>query len=215
MKKTTLLLGLVLFLTNVYAQMGKTSIGFQGGVSFISQKLSQDGLSTIFETDNGITFGLLLDQPLGNHFSFQTGLSYVSKGSISRHSYNNIQSSNTFKLKYIELPVSLILKSGNNNCGLFAGIGAAASYGVDASVVIDRGQGNVQKVSYSFGNGNDDVFKQFDLGAYFQAGIQFRCGLLLSANYYLGVSNIINSDDQSKLTNRYWAIKLGFLFNNR
>jgi hypothetical protein len=212
MKKITLFLSLIYSLTNGYAQHLKTSIGFQGGVSKVSQQISEGGVIQKFDASNGITIGLLLDKPIGNHFSFQTGLSYVSKGSIQK--YSGIQRTNTFKLKYIEFPVSFLLKSGANNSGFFAGIGGTVSYGVDAIIIVDQGQGNITKINYSFGNGENDVFKPFDLGAYFQAGIEFNFGLLLSANYYLGVSNTINANDQ-RLTNRYIAVKLGFLFNNK
>ena len=59
----------------------------------------------------------------------------------------------------------------------------------------------------------DLVLKRFELGANATLGYQFKNGLLLSANYMRGLTNITDfGSDNARSNTRYAGLSIGYVF---
>lgn len=91
--------------------------------------------------------------------------------------------------------------------GFFIGAGPSIAYGLS-------GKEKYSDSKVKFGSGDDEV-KPIDFGINALAGYQFGNGFLFSLNYNLGLSNIQkgNSSEMGTVKNKYFCLKIGYLFH--
>jgi hypothetical protein len=104
--------------------------------------------------------------------------------------------------------------SGNTGGNFFFGAGPSIAFSFSGKGKQDDGT-NVTTENLKFGNGEDDDMKGMDLGANFITGYHFKKGFLLSANYNIGLSNLIpgSSSTDYSAKSSYFGLKIGYLIN--
>lgn len=106
-----------------------------------------------------------------------------------------------FNTLYLDIPVNALAKFQAGNAGKFY-IGGGPYLGFKLSSKV------------SVGDESEDIenWKSTDFGVNFATGFEFSQGLTLGVNYGLGLTNIIEGDDETTGKNKVFAISLGYLF---
>ena len=191
------------------ASKAQTNFGITlgGTYSNISAKLS--GITVSPKYKAGITAGLFVDVSFSNNLSFQPSLNFVQKGlkSVEDDVKDNVSYS------YLELPLNIVYRTQKEK-GFFIGAGPSFAYGLSGKEKYKDSQ-HSENTKVNFGSGENDV-KPFEYGINGLAGYKFGNGFLFSVNYNLGLSNIQNgnSNEVGTVKNRYFALKIGYSFNN-
>jgi hypothetical protein len=213
MKKT------IIFLTAIFAVhfvslAQNTRVGFTAGVSLSNYKITADNFSYKGDTKAGITFGVLVDAPLSDHFSFQPGLNFIQKGLNNSEDMGGgvtVKSKSTINL--IEVPVNFLYNSNGAGGNFFAGAGPSLGFGISGNSRTTYSDGTPEESSdIKFGNTIDDDLKGLDLGANLIAGYCLKSGLMFSVNYNFGLSNLVpKPEGNEKMKSHYIGIKLGWM----
>ncbi len=191
-----------------------TKFGFTGGLLFANYHAKVDGESTSGDSKGGFTAGLLVNVPLNKHLSFQPALNFTQKGTAERDIFFGITETSSLRINCIEFPLNLLYNTSGNNGNFFIGAGPSVAFHVSGKYKYKDGADSYA-TDVKFGNTDEDNFKSLDLGANFLTGYTFPNGLMLSVNYNLGLSNLFTEEnDNSTFKSSYFALKLGFLFNN-
>ena len=212
----------LLFLTVVFAgcyfagRAQNSRLGFTGGASFANYKAKMDGESDNGNSKTGITAGLLVDVPLGDHFSFQPALNFVQKGTKDEQTLGGITEKVSLTTNHIEVPLNFLFNTNGDAGNFFIGAGPSFAFGVSGKWKYEDDQNSLSE-DVKFGNSDEDDLKGMDLGANFIAGYSFPNGLFLSANYNLGLSNLVAADPggDASLKSSYFGIRLGYLLKGK
>ena len=217
MKKTILILIVTVFCLQNTCLSQKSRVGVTGGITIAKMRGTVDGKDIDANSKTGPTFGLIVDVPFQDHFSFQPGLHYVQKGKVQDEINGTTRQTVTTALRYAELQLNFLYNTNyntNSNDGnFFAGAGPALSINLPSKFVTDIG-GTKTETDITFGNETEN-FRGFDFGANFLAGFRFPGGFFVSVNYTLGLRNLVpGGSDVDKIKNSCIGIRLGFLVNN-
>jgi len=177
-RKSVLAFLLTVACTDINAQIKP---GYIFGVNLSTITLNTKNISSAPETLAGIHFGGVFKIPILSNFTFKPALLLSAKG--SNYTIDSID----FSLSpiYLEIPLIAMYSFGSDaiKISLFAGPYFACGIG---GYKIEPG-GELQNMSYGSGESND--LRTFDLGLNFGAGIDLK-GFLISAQYGIGLSNI-------------------------
>ena len=187
MKKALLFIALFGSINFVMAQ--SVNFGLKGGINFSSLSASFGGSTVTTSNASGFHVGAVVDVGLGD-WSLQPGLLYSTKG-VSNGTFN-----------YLEVPVNLLYNFKIPEAGkFFLGAGPYAAYGISGSNGI------------TFGGGVNDVGNP-DFGLNFLVGVRFKDGLMFSANYGLGLTNLNNDTSTAdiNINNKVISISIGYFF---
>jgi Outer membrane protein beta-barrel domain len=218
MKKTIFILIVAVFCLQITGLSQKSRVGVTGGVSVAQMRGTVDGKDIDANSKTGLTFGLIVDAPIKNHFSFQPGLHYVQKGKVQDEVSGNIKQTVTTDLRYAELQLNFLYNTNynteNKEANFFVGAGPALSVNFPSKFVTEIG-GTKTESDITFGNLSED-FRGFDFGANFLAGLRFNGGFFVSVNYTLGLRNLVpGGSDTDKIKNSCFGIRVGLLVNNK
>jgi outer membrane protein with beta-barrel domain len=161
--------------------------------------------------------GGIVDMPLSTHIYFQAGLSLSLKGGNKKFSYYRSDSFNesvdqTLYIDYLELPLSVVFKTGTQGMGRFTlGIGATPSYIIGGKNKLqDQGFFNDTSI---YSNGTYKIgttAHAFDIGVSIAAGYELPTGLFFKLYYTAGVNDIGEGTEVDK--NRMYGIAAGYIF---
>ncbi len=203
------IISLCLITINSFAQKEKASFGINAGATLASYKIKEDNVSITSETNVGFTAGITSTMPLGKNFSFMPALNFTQKG--GKITEEGFTAKSTFN--YLELPLNFVYNTKSVKGKFFIGAGPSLSFGLSGK---DKwvGGGESEETDIKFGSGEDDDLKAFEAGINFLTGYQFAGGFLIAANYNAGLSNIAIAEagDNGKMHNRYFGLRLGFMF---
>jgi len=163
---------------------GKTSFAILGGVNF--QNLNgKDDSGNKLENDMilGYHIGVNIQLPVAPEFYFQPGLLFSTKGAKN--------STITYKLSYIELPLNFVYKGLLGNGFVMVGFGPYVGYAITTK-------------------GGD--FKSFDAGGNIFAGYEMAGGIFLQLNTQFGMLNIKDTSDKSSFKNTGFGLSIGYRF---
>lgn len=210
MKSTTTLMVLMIFLTS-HSLSAQTKIGFTAGASFANVTVKSEGISASPKMKAGITAGIFADAPLSANFSFQPALNFVQKGYIVKDETGTEK----ITFNYFEIPLNFVYNTHRNE-GFFIGAGPSIGYGISGEDKFDYSGTGLPDYNekIKFGPGEEEV-KPLDFGANAVAGYKFKGGLMISGNYTLGLNKINNdagSGNDGTIKNKYFAIRLGYVF---
>lgn len=192
-----ILLILLLSASDLFAQ--ETSFGIRAGVNIANQASGDQ--STDSRTAG--SFGVYINQQLGQVFSFQAEALYTSKGAT----YTVLGTTFTSEFDYIEVPLMLRAGPTIDDIHLFDESGLAPGLLVSSGV-------SVEGTSY-YGNTQD--FKTFELSVPLGAGIEVngnRLQVQFDVRYNIGLTGIIKNLDPRKndVKNRGFMILAGVGF---
>ncbi|MGB4771199.1 MAG: porin family protein [Chitinophagaceae bacterium] len=208
---------LSLLLIAGYTTSAQVSLGVQGGV--VRSNISGDQSELTFDTKPQSKFswqaGLIADIPLGESgFRFIPELKYVNKGFKANTTVDFLGQTTTIdgssSIGYIELPINFGYALDLGGAQLVLGAGPYLGYGIGGKNKFEAKVNGtvVQSVDekVQFGSAEDEI-KPFDYGANFLAGILFGNGLMVKANYGLGLANLSNVPN-STAKNNYLGLSL-------
>jgi hypothetical protein len=176
--------------------------------------------------------GVIGDLPLGGSLYLQPGLIYTGKGSKVQSGAEGVNGHfrQTFNPYYLEIPVSLVIKSPSSGMGrFFAGAGPYLAVGIRGKTKTEGRTllGINYKIERDIQFSNDDpitlteeegagfgIIKRFDYGLNAVVGFEGK-SMVLSAGYGLGLAKIHSgagsgSDENNKF--RVLSFSLGFKF---
>ena len=211
MKQLFLMTSICLF-TGISSPAQYSKFGFTAGSAFANYKTKYDMIEISGKSKSGITVGVLADFPMGNNISFQPNLNFVRKGIKYGEDYGNGSfEQSTTSVNYLELPMNFLFNIYGKSGTFFVGGGPSFSFAISGKRKYEDEIGS-ESGDLEFGNDseNDDM-RGFDFGANMLAGYRFTNGLFLSADYNVGLSNLMpGGSNEGTLKSNYFSIKLGF-----
>lgn len=214
-KKSVFTFGAALLLAA--AAQAQTGFGLKAGVNFPSYSYgSSDELSDTKSTVNFHVTGYL-DARLAPGFYIQPGVSLQGKGAkfaeatIMGTTYDVSQ--NTM---WLDVPVNFVGKFPAGAGNIFLGAGPYVGFGLSGKNKLNSqdGDGDFSSTTLNeFSFGKDETLKGTDFGINFLAGFKLGNGLLLNANYGLGLTNIAGAKNLSdEIKNRGFSVGIGMEF---
>lgn len=213
-----LILVLILLVSTAIAQneSGKTSFAILGGVNFQNlngEDMNGDKLENDLKT--GFHFGTNVQIPVAPEFYFQPGLQFSTKGAGDVAGVI----SGTYKLSYIELPLSFVYKGLLGQGYIMVGFGPYLAYGIGGKATTVNVTSDIQfKNEVKSGDDLSTVYiKPFDSGGNIFFGYEMAGGLFVQLNAQLGMANIkpghyLYPEDDSTLKNTGYGLSLGYRF---
>lgn len=232
MKRAGLLFIVSVFFTHARAQV---SVGLSAGYTAsnieITGKASSDfgAADGYMETFHGWHMDLVVNVPLRHGFYFQPVIRYITKGTGFREAQLPkaelaslyIPRDARLQLNYLEVPLNFVYKCMVGPGAIRAGLGPYVARGLKGRYhynIVQNGRNitqNSKKVQFSREADNNIAVVRmhpWDAGANFTLGYEFNNGLMLGANYSMGLTDI-DRNDLTTSRNRYLGVSLGFLFN--
>jgi hypothetical protein len=207
MKKITLLLAAVVGAITV--STAQIRIAPEVGATLNKMKMDPDP-GTSFKVGGRV--GGIVDIPLSKNLYLQPGIAFAMKGSKS----DLLSLEITTNLNYIEVPVNLVYKFGQEGSGrLFVGLGPNLAYAVSGT---QKTSGSIFGISFdgkediTFGSDSSEV-KAFDFGGNLSVGYELPMGLYARAYYQMGFAKLTNNGSDTK--NMGFGLSIGYFFGNK
>lgn len=227
MKKIAILFFCVVLSVVATAQ---NSLGVQAGV--VSSSFSTKSENGVYTNSSkmkiGFKAGVYGEIQMSPDVFFQPGINYISKGGI----YNGksavipktdgkaipnampVLTNQTYsiKLNYVEVPLNLVYKPGDNPKKIMVGIGPVLSYGFGGKATVTTGGRAEEKVKVKFDgkNSTDSLLhgKPLELGANVFAGYELESGIRFMLQYR---PNFTDNDATNNVTvkNSYFSFTVG------
>ena len=221
MKKVLLIAGFVAA-SSITAFAQTISFGVKAGLNLSRLTETVSGGSVSSQTLPGFQVGGVVD--LGfQAFSIQPGVFFTTKGGKSEETVQfttpgsgqtTITANSKVTLNYIEVPINFLYNVAAGDNKFYVGAGPYVGYGLSGKGTESDNQNGSEttKTNVTFGSGQDDV-KNPDFGVNFLVGFKFSQGYSIGANYGLGLSNLSNGGNDSKVKNQVVSFTLGYFFN--
>ena len=190
------------------AAAAQTSLTVAGGLNLASMTVETEGLSISPESVTRLVIGASLEIPMSDRFGLHLGGAYSQKG----FGIEGLGATAATEIDYLEFtalggtPFSV---SDRASLHLLAGPALAfkLSCGVSASYM-------GEDLSEDCG---DDGPKSMDLGlmggARLEFGVSERMGLSVGALYNLGLTNMVDSDDEGSIKSRVLTLQAGIVYS--
>ncbi len=207
MKRIILILVCLCFCSIGNAQV---SFGPEAGGLFSNyiQKLNGEVLAT--KARLGLHIGGIVDYKFSNALSLQSGVLYVMNGYKLDYFFSN----NIINVNTIEVPLSLIYKTGHPGKDRFF-VGAGPYYALNlGGTKKETGNGTSSTTTFTAGNDRDnDGIKKNDFGLGLNVGYELTTGLYFRVHYQLGFVNLLPAGDADNSGyNRNYGFSVGYLF---
>ncbi len=135
----------------------------------------------------------------------------MQKGAKNDTTANGVAISVQRTVNSIEVPLNFILNARGNSGNFFIGAGPTFAFAVSGKVKLTENGTNSFSTDLKFGSTADDDLKSMDVGANIMAGYCFHNGLMFSASYNEGFSNLMPVSSDGSTKSHYFGIKVGFL----
>ena len=189
----------------------KARVGLSGGISFANLSRTISGIGKDGDYRIGIAGGMLVDLPIGKKqkYSFQPSLDYVQKGA-AEEALAPVNKAYT-ALRYVELPINFVrnLKWGKGN--FYFGGGPYIAFNLPSKKV-QHIPGNDIETEVSFGELIANDMKGFDYGGNAIIGYRTGLGIFVTLHYTQGARNLVPVDNNDKIKNIAFGIRVGYLF---
>jgi len=193
-------------LTGNRAQLGFTTSPTFGWLTFPSgqtPEIEPDGMRT------GFSYGVLADLPFSENYYFSTALTVST---LNAKATEPGVSTSVYKLQYLEVPLTLKLKSD-----LMEGKRFYGQFGLNTGINIGSKQDIMFTSSASQDEKNRDIGDQINIfraGLILGGGAEWKIGenmnLLTGLSYSNGFTDVFDGDAKAK--NSYIALNLGIFF---
>jgi len=201
----------VLIASQLTMNAQKSKIGFTGGVgggaaitNFTYENSTHDPSS-----NTGLTAGILWEVPIRKSFIFQPAINYVRKGDQEETPTGTLN----LVLNCFETQFNFLYRTSGDNGHFFIGAGPSATLHINGKWKLEK-NGAEQESSVKLGKTKIDDLKKQDFGVTGLVGYQFSKVVSISASYNQGLTNLYPIyGNYVKIKSNYFAIKLGFMFN--
>lgn len=225
LKNFKILLTIILLSTTAFARQNwnepePVTFGIRAGFDF-QNITGTNAAGGNYEGDLAPAYhlGVVADVPIATDFYIQPGLFYKVKGSN-----NEIEAINTdykTRIRYLELPVSLLYKPILGDGNLVVAFGPYLAIGVGGKVEVDNGSSETIDVEFTSSvdaNSDPDMayFRRWDAGANFTVGYQFLNNISAQLNAQFGLTDINPememAGDETSIRNVGFGISIGYHF---
>lgn len=218
MKKALCILTVIMLYLQLPAVAQKAKVGLEAGIDISNFSGNLNGDNTDYQSRTGLTLGMVVDMPIGKtNFSFRPGVNYIQKGAVTTETMNEKE---YYALRYAEFAFNFLYHtSSTGGVGFFIGLGPSVSLNLPSKSVVETGSTKVES-NLILGNEGAAVLRGIDFGATGLAGVELKNNCFLSFSYNYGLRNLIPDTKKvispsDKLKSRTFAIKVGFLLNNK
>lgn len=204
MKKTFVLFS-ALLLTAGAALAQNISFGVKAAVTsnFLTYRFDDDDDDRFILDKAGFYVGGIANIQLSDHFSLQPNLLLAMKG-------GKVGEGNISTL-HIDVPVNLLYTTN----GFFIGAGPNFSYGLSGKIDFDDEEVDL----YDQEEAGSSTLKRFEVGANCLMGYTFPSGLMLSASFTPGLTDVFKGDVGSTENTvahfKSFGLSIGYLFNRK
>lgn len=227
MKQKSFLLCPFFFLITLCPTQAQKHTILRAGLNIANVTITNDGDIDKANSLTSYQVGILADMKVIPMVSVQTGLLFTGKGSKTQS--GNTTDNNYYRASsnpmYLELPLTLILKSPTGLLKFFGGAGPYVAMGISGRNTVDGkflgtafhsdkdikwSNDDPSTLNYEEGSGYG-ILKRFDYGLNGTAGIETRF-IVLSINYGLGLAKLqsgTNSQADDKNKNRVLSFTAG------
>ncbi len=200
LKKILIISAVFVFLLNGFSQV---RLGIESGLNFSRAKINSMNGDENTGTRSGMLLGGFFEFNTSDHFSIQSGIRYIQRGSTSDNTVVKI----TQQVNYVEFPVTCNVIINFNKYKPFLAAGFYLSYHVFAK----------QKQSYMIGDYYEydvgDFYKSSDIGYIIGGGLNYEISKtfdLFGAFYYSGgIKNVLEDGIQASAMNTGYQLSAG------
>jgi len=200
MMKNAMKIGVAVIVVLFTLQANAQTFGLRAGLSLptILEKDDYDTYSDEYSLKPSFHAGVTFEQPISDILSFETGLMLETKGTL----YKEEDYGYTLKVKtnplYLSIPLTLKgTYAFTENVAMWGVIGPYIGLGVGGKVVAElsgNGDKSIEKEEIPWGSDSDDLYKRFDAGLVFGAGVDLS-GIQIGIFYELGLANVAAVQD--------------------
>jgi Outer membrane protein beta-barrel domain len=218
MKKIIFILFLLVVCVQFSAIAQKTRVGVTAGITTSNMRGTVDGKKIEGDSKTGFAAGFLVDAPINSHLSFQPSLLYVQKGLITQKPLGLTQKDRkSTELRYTDLTLNVLYNTNGKSGNFFIGAGPYVSFNLPSKFLTKSPGDQQSETDITFGNTIAETYRGVDFGANGVMGYRLKGGFFVSANYSLGLRNLIPEGSLSTgdTKNSYIGLSLGWLVNNK
>ena len=183
-------------------------------MNFAKYKESAEGVSLSSGTLTTFNVGVFADFKLPSNFSIQPAVNYTGKGGQFSASDNGAKAVTKLQLYYLQVPVNAVYHVPVLVGDIYFGAGPYIAKGLSGKIksTADDGQGNKSSATMDikFGTGDGDEIKPMQYGADIIVGFKLKNGLLINANYDLGLSNDAPHAGTGTNKSKVFGVSVGF-----
>lgn len=217
-------------LISLFPLYGQVSLGVRGGYTLSATQIknSQGYKSNSLGTSSQLTnlhADLIINIPVYRKIYFQPLVRYITKGAYLRPLPSKqgvfVESANQLKLRYLEMPLNMVIKFPTRIGKIVAGGGPYLAYGLGGTYELDLIYNgavvNTDSHPVEFNHKDRGIapgaqLNRFDAGANLMLGLEFNNLMVLGANLSRGMVNL-DRNSSARITNSYFSLSLGILLD--
>ncbi len=167
----------------------------------------------------GYHVGAVVDVPISNMFSFETGLMLSTKGYKQETEVEffgeTIDTEVKMNLLYLDIPLTGKILYDLGKAKIYGSFGPHIGLGLSGKAKTEVSQGGTSdsdEIDVEWGSDDDDNLRRFDFVLTIGAGVEFN-SIVVGVTYGLGQANLAPSDDGgTNIKNRVIGIAVGYNF---
>ena len=220
MKNFTKLFMIAIAMTMATNGLYAQKIGIKAGFNLSNMLIEDEIYSNDFKMKPGFHLGAIVDIPLNDMFSIETGLLLSTKG--FKLSEEETEMGETFKyefkynLIYLDIPLTAKASFNVGDAKIYGAFGPYIGIGLSGTVKSElsfAGETESDSEIIDWGSDeNNDELKRLDYGLTMGVGVEIN-SIQIGITYGLGLANISPYVEyDSKINNRVLGISVGYFF---
>ena len=218
MKKMIFIASLLVLCFQFSGFAQKSRVGFLAGPVFSNLRGTVNNVDLDGKTKTGFAAGFLVDAPIKGHISFQPALYYVQKGTITQEVEEPmIKDRKSTELRYVDLALNFVYNTNGAKSNFYIGAGPYVGFNLPSKFLTKSPNDLQSETDITFGNTIAENYRGIDFGANAITGYRFKSGVFISANYSLGLRNLLPEGSLSTgdIKNTCFGVSLGWLVSNK
>lgn len=209
--KNLIKLSIVALLLTIGTESFSQTFGVKAGLNLTNLNVEDNDFDT--KLNPGFHIGPMIDIPINEIFSFESGLFLTTKGLKYSENDNNSNYTSTINMYYIDVPLTAKLTHDLGSSKIYGIFGPYVGMGLNGKVKYEMTyDGNTVSEEEDIKFGSDEDLNRLDYGLTLGAGLELN-SLLFGLSYDLGLANM--STDDNKINNRVLRLSVGYKFSGK